>query len=372
MSPQTSRYRVSLIELRPDGTTKERFSGDGDAYLLAVVATVGDQLRVCTDHDGPAEQRHTALEALITHLRATMGRGGHANALAHARRLVRQLRASELVAIRVPTRQEEAVRDLCRVRAKAVEDLTRAKSCLAHFLIRHGRIYRDGTTWTLKHRSWLAAQSFDHPALTATFGRYTQTVVTQSPTGPGGSYFEAKVPGYRTYNLEKAKTLVKELGGLSVTLSTAGNSPTLETEVEGIQSQWEQAGIHVTLVFQTLAADIEQYKADVWEAHVAGAGGPDPDIGIQGLSVHLSSKGAFSGVRDPALDRLIAKSEELANGPVRQKVFHQIFERINRMAYEPYLYAGNAAVIASHSLTGVRVTDATGETQLYWEHVGLK
>jgi transposase len=93
-----------------------------------------------------------------------------------ARRLVRQLRADELVAIRVPTRQEEAVRDLCRVRADAVEDLTRAKNRLAHFLIRHGRIYRDGTTWTLKHRSWLAAQSFDHPALHGDLRRYTQTV----------------------------------------------------------------------------------------------------------------------------------------------------------------------------------------------------
>ena len=80
------------------------------------------------------------------------------------------------MAIRVPSRKEEAVRDLCRARADAVEDLTRAKNRLAHFLVRHGRIYRDGTTWTLKYRSWLAAQSFDHPAATATFGRYRSTV----------------------------------------------------------------------------------------------------------------------------------------------------------------------------------------------------
>ena len=31
-----------------------------------------------------------------------------------ARRLVRQFRAGELIAIRVPSRREEAVRDLCR------------------------------------------------------------------------------------------------------------------------------------------------------------------------------------------------------------------------------------------------------------------
>lgn len=93
-----------------------------------------------------------------------------------ARRLVRQFRAGELVAIRVPSREEEAVRDLCRARGDALEDLTRARNRLGHFLLRHGRIWRGGSTWTFKHRYWLAAQSFDHPALSATFERYRATV----------------------------------------------------------------------------------------------------------------------------------------------------------------------------------------------------
>jgi transposase len=42
------------------------------------------------------------------------------------RRLARLYRAGELVAIRVPTIQEEAVRDLCRARADMVADPTRA------------------------------------------------------------------------------------------------------------------------------------------------------------------------------------------------------------------------------------------------------
>lgn len=93
-----------------------------------------------------------------------------------AKRLVRQFRAGELVAIRVPSRGEEAVRDLCRARGDAVEDLTRAKNRLGHFLLRHGRVYRGATPWTFKHRNWLGNQSFDQPALTATFGRYRSTV----------------------------------------------------------------------------------------------------------------------------------------------------------------------------------------------------
>jgi transposase len=93
-----------------------------------------------------------------------------------ARRLVRQFRAGELVAIRVPTRGEEAVRDLCRARGDATEDLTRAKNRLGHFLLRHGRVYRGATPWTFKHRGWLGEQSFDEPALRATFARYRATV----------------------------------------------------------------------------------------------------------------------------------------------------------------------------------------------------
>ena len=93
-----------------------------------------------------------------------------------ARRLVRQLRAGELVAIRVPSRKEEAVRDLCRARADAVEDLTRSKNRLGHFLVRHGQIWRDGSTWTLKYRAWLSARTFDEPAARATFLRYRSTI----------------------------------------------------------------------------------------------------------------------------------------------------------------------------------------------------
>lgn len=93
-----------------------------------------------------------------------------------ARRLVRQFRAGELVAIRVPARHEEAVRDLCRARGDAVEDLTRAKNRLGHFLLRHGRIWRGATTWTFKYRNWLGDQTFDEAAACATFARYRATV----------------------------------------------------------------------------------------------------------------------------------------------------------------------------------------------------
>lgn len=83
------------------------------------------------------------------------------------RRLARLHRAGELVAVRVPTPLEEAVRDLCRTRGDMVEDLTRARNRLTKFLLRHSRIWRGGSNWTVKHESWLAEQRFDEPALRA-------------------------------------------------------------------------------------------------------------------------------------------------------------------------------------------------------------
>src|SRR5439155_11445568 len=89
-----------------------------------------------------------------------------------ARRLARLHRAGELVAIRVPTPEEEAVRDLCRARGDMVEDRTRARHRLGKFLLRHGRVYREHGAWTMAHERWLLPQRFDHRALQATYDHY--------------------------------------------------------------------------------------------------------------------------------------------------------------------------------------------------------
>ncbi len=57
-----------------------------------------------------------------------------------------------------------------------VQDLTRARNRLGKFLLRHGRVWRGGSTWTLKHQAWLGSQRFDEPAMTQTFGHYLAVV----------------------------------------------------------------------------------------------------------------------------------------------------------------------------------------------------
>lgn len=96
-----------------------------------------------------------------------------------ARRLALLFRASQLSSVRVPTVAEEAVRDLCRARADMVIDQTRARHRLGKFLLRHGRVWRDGDNWTLKHQAWIRAQRFDDPALTATLVHYRATLIAR-------------------------------------------------------------------------------------------------------------------------------------------------------------------------------------------------
>ena len=96
-----------------------------------------------------------------------------------AARMALLFRAGQLSSVRVPSVAEEAVRDLCRARADMVIDQTRARHRLGKFLLRHGRVWRGGANWTLKHEAWIAAQRFDDPALTATFSHYQATLTAR-------------------------------------------------------------------------------------------------------------------------------------------------------------------------------------------------
>lgn len=96
-----------------------------------------------------------------------------------AARMASLFRAGQLSAVRVPSVAEEAVRDLCRARADMVIDRTRARHRLGKFLLRHGRVFRDGSNWTFKHQAWIRAQRFDDAALTTTFGHYQATLTAR-------------------------------------------------------------------------------------------------------------------------------------------------------------------------------------------------
>jgi transposase len=78
--------------------------------------------------------------------------------------LARLHRAGELTSVWVPDPAHEAMRDLVRLRAGAIRDVTRSRQQLQGFLLRHDRVYAGKKGWTLAYRRWLTTVRFDHPA----------------------------------------------------------------------------------------------------------------------------------------------------------------------------------------------------------------
>ena len=78
--------------------------------------------------------------------------------------LAKLLRAGELTAVWVPDEGHEAMRDLVRARAAAVETQRIHRQQVSSFMLKHGRIFPRKTTWGARHLRWLQEQKFDHPA----------------------------------------------------------------------------------------------------------------------------------------------------------------------------------------------------------------
>ena len=79
-------------------------------------------------------------------------------------KLARLHRAGELTAVHVPDAVDEAMRDLCRARTDAVQDLRRSRSQLKAFLLRHGYRYSGKSAWTEAHRRYLREVALPHAA----------------------------------------------------------------------------------------------------------------------------------------------------------------------------------------------------------------
>jgi transposase len=85
-----------------------------------------------------------------------------------AEHLVRLLLAGKLHPVRVPGREEEALRDLVRAREAVRQDLMRCRHRLSKLLLRHGIRFDDGRAWTERHRAWLAQVELGWPAAQST------------------------------------------------------------------------------------------------------------------------------------------------------------------------------------------------------------
>jgi len=90
-----------------------------------------------------------------------------------AERLVRLLMIGGLHPVRVPSGEEEALRDLVRAREDIRGDLMRSRHRLGKLLLRHDVRYNDtASAWTTAHRAWLSRVDLGERAAQATLLDY--------------------------------------------------------------------------------------------------------------------------------------------------------------------------------------------------------
>ena len=122
-----------------------------------------------------------------------------------------------------------------------------------------------------------------------------QTPVGESFEAPAGLFYEQTVPGYIGYDLAKAQAIVKSLGGLTIDLFTIQNSEALDM-VEALQTEWEAAGMSVTINEYDLSALIAKFLTKTWQAALQTAGAYDPGTGV-GVAFRFASTSPHAKAR---------------------------------------------------------------------------
>jgi transposase len=94
-----------------------------------------------------------------------------------AEHLVRLLLAGKLERVRVPSGEEEALRDLVRAREDVRGDLMRARHRVSKLLLRHDQRFSAGQrAWSQRHRDWLRRVELDDPLAQLVLADYLAAV----------------------------------------------------------------------------------------------------------------------------------------------------------------------------------------------------
>jgi peptide/nickel transport system substrate-binding protein len=178
--------------------------------------------------------------------------------------------------------------------------------------------------------------------------------VSQTFTGPGGLFHRETVEGYPTFDPERARQLVGELGGLSVELGTLGGY-VAEQVMTALQTQWQEAGITVTTETYELSTLVQEFNTGQWQSMLQTAGAWDPAAGV-GVSFRFSSTSPFSGVSDPQLDQMLEAAAATVDPAEREQLYDQAGGYISERAYAPFGLAFAAANVAVEGVHGPGLT----------------
>lgn len=87
-------------------------------------------------------------------------------------KLLALFKAGLLTEVHAPDSQQEAARELTRLRQTARENLMRIRHQILKFLTRHGYVYNEGNHWTRKHLNWMCGLEFKESLLRDVFDSY--------------------------------------------------------------------------------------------------------------------------------------------------------------------------------------------------------
>ncbi len=93
-----------------------------------------------------------------------------------ARHLAGLVHAGLVTPVRVPTVEEESVRDVLRAREDASRALMTARHQASKLALRHGHVYPGKTTWNKTHMTWLSGLDMGHPAARTALGHAIASV----------------------------------------------------------------------------------------------------------------------------------------------------------------------------------------------------
>lgn len=93
-----------------------------------------------------------------------------------AKMIAKLFRNGDITPVRIPPVLDEAVRDLCRARTDASDDLVRSKQRLGAFLLRIGFRYSGKTKWTPAHMRYLRQLTLPNDAHKLVLEEYIQAI----------------------------------------------------------------------------------------------------------------------------------------------------------------------------------------------------
>lgn len=171
----TSKLKNAVAIAEADRNVEVRYLGELDTTeaatrkWIAKLAAKHDKLTFCYEAGPTGYGLHRLIESLghksivVAPSLIPKKAGDHVKTNRRdAVNLARLLRAGELTAVWVPDARHEAMRDLSRARASAVDDLKSKRQEISSLLLRLGLHYPGEKTWTKAHYNWIASVKLEH------------------------------------------------------------------------------------------------------------------------------------------------------------------------------------------------------------------